>query len=51
MKEVVDRKDRVDLDIGLSAEAGACGVCFATQDQTEGMQAFLEKRTAKFTGH
>jgi enoyl-CoA hydratase len=51
VKEVVDSTDRVDLDVGLSAEAGAFGLCFATQDQTEGMQAFLEKRTAKFTGH
>ena len=50
VKEVVDTTDRLDTDAGLAVEASAFGLCFATDDQTEGMQAFLEKRVAKFTG-
>ena len=50
VKEVVDTTDRLDTDAGLAVEASAFGLCFATEDQTEGMQAFLEKRAAKFTG-
>ena len=50
VKEVVDTTDRLDTDAGLAVEASAFGLCFATDDQTEGMQAFLEKRAAKVTG-
>ena len=50
VKEVVDTTDRLDMDAGLAVEASAFGLCFATDDQTEGMQAFLEKRAANFTG-
>ena len=50
VKEVVDTTDRLDTDAGLAVEASAFGLCFATDDQTEGMQAFLEKRAANFTG-
>jgi enoyl-CoA hydratase len=50
VKHIVDMTDRWDTNAGLVAEAKAFGECFATADQTEGMQAFLEKRTANFTG-
>ena len=50
VKEVVDTTDRLDTDAGLAVEASAFGLCFATNDQTEGMQAFLEKRPANFIG-
>ena len=50
VKEVVDTTDRLDTDAGLAVEASAFGLCFATADQTEGMQAFLDKRPAEFTG-
>jgi len=40
-----------DLSTGLAAERSLFALCFATQDQKEGMQAFLEKRRAEFTGH
>ena len=50
VKQVVDDTDRLDLDVGLTAEASAFGLCFATEDQKEGMGAFLEKRPANFTG-
>ncbi|MEM6925578.1 MAG: enoyl-CoA hydratase-related protein [Myxococcota bacterium] len=39
-----------DLAAGQSAERVAFGLCFSTEDQTEGMTAFLEKRKASFTG-
>ena len=35
---------------GLAHEADLFGDCFLTEDQTEGMSAFLEKRTAAFAG-
>lgn len=39
-----------DLLAGQLAERIGFGLCFATNDQTEGMAAFLEKRKAQFTG-
>ena len=50
VKETVDNTDRLDTDAGLAVEASAFGLCFATEDQTEGMNAFLEKRAANFIG-
>lgn len=50
VKEVVNTTDRVDMDTGLAQEAMAFGLCFASEDQKEGMAAFLEKRKAEFTG-
>ena len=34
----------------LALESGLFGRCCATQDQKEGMRAFLAKRPARFTG-
>ncbi len=39
---------QTDIDRAMSIEADAFGLCFATQDQKEGMTAFLEKRKADF---
>jgi 2-(1,2-epoxy-1,2-dihydrophenyl)acetyl-CoA isomerase len=39
-----------DLNTQLALEARLQGECGATQDFAEGVAAFLEKRTAKFTG-
>ena len=50
VKQSVDSTDRLDLDSGLAMEASLFGLCFATNDQKEGMQAFIEKRPADFTG-
>lgn len=50
-KQSVDNGLEMDLDRAGRSEAGLFGLCFATADQKEGMQAFLEKRPAKFTGH
>ncbi|MEZ4319053.1 MAG: enoyl-CoA hydratase-related protein [Myxococcota bacterium] len=38
------------LSSAQAAERTLFGLCFATSDQSEGMRAFLEKRTAAFTG-
>lgn len=38
------------IDDGLAAEAKAFGEAFETEDQREGMGAFVEKRSASFTG-
>ena len=38
----------VDLEAGLKYEANSFGLCFSTEDQKEGMKAFLEKRKANF---
>lgn len=40
----------IDTDItsGLNMEARCVSLCFATEDQKEGMTAFLDKREAKF---
>lgn len=41
---------QTDIDRGMTIEADAFGLCFATSDQKEGMTAFIEKRKAQFTG-
>jgi len=47
-KELVNYAMDVDLDSGLEKEAGAFGACFSTEDQKEGMDAFVGKRKAEF---
>jgi enoyl-CoA hydratase len=37
-----------DIETGLKNEANLFGLCFTTDDQKEGMNAFLEKRKASF---
>jgi enoyl-CoA hydratase len=49
-KRAIYEGSDLDLGSGLAAEATLFGLCFATDDQTEGMAAFLEKRAAAFTG-
>ncbi|ONI38266.1 enoyl-CoA hydratase [Candidatus Epulonipiscium fishelsonii] len=39
---------QTDINTGLALEAEAFGVCFGTEDQKEGMCAFLEKREKNF---
>ena len=50
VKRAVHETDRLDLEAGLAAEASLFGLCFSTEDQTEGMGAFVERRPARFTG-
>jgi len=40
----------MDIATGLDFEAEAFGLCFGTEDQKEGMTAFLEKRTPTYHG-
>lgn len=49
-KAAANEGAETDIDRGMSIEADAFGLCFATADQKEGMGAFLEKRKAVFTG-
>lgn len=49
-KACIDRGMDVDLDSGISIENEIFAMCYATEDQKEGMIAFLEKRSAVFTG-
>ncbi|MFK7877756.1 MAG: enoyl-CoA hydratase [Paracoccaceae bacterium] len=47
-KEAVNRSFEVPLAEGLLTERRLFHALFATEDQTEGMEAFLEKREAQF---
>ena len=49
-KEAINRGTETDMETGIAIEAGLFGLCFATHDQKEGMQAFLERRPPVFRG-
>lgn len=49
-KELINRGTEVDLDAAQQMEADAFGVCFSTDDQKEGMKAFLDKREPDYQG-
>lgn len=46
IKEAVENGLEMDVNRAFDYEADLFGLCFATADQKEGMQAFLEKRQA-----
>jgi enoyl-CoA hydratase/carnithine racemase len=48
--EAIDRGLEMSLEEGLVLEANHFGLLAATEDMTEGMKAFLEKRTPVFAG-
>lgn len=48
--EAVDRGLEMSLEEGLVLEANHFGLLASTEDMTEGMQAFLDKRTPEFRG-
>lgn len=50
IKEVIISGMDAPLETGLALERRANALLFATRDQKEGMQAFIEKRPAKFEG-
>ncbi len=50
IKEAVRASVRMSLDEGLRLETTLFGLAFSSEDKVEGVQAFLEKRAAKFTG-
>ena len=47
-KAAIDRGIDEDIDSGIRTENELFAMCFATEDQKEGMKAFLEKRPAHF---
>ncbi len=46
----IKRGFETDLDTGICIESDLFGMCFASNDQKEGMTAFIEKRKPDFTG-
>lgn len=46
----IKRGLETDIETGILIEADLFGMCFATQDQKEGMKAFLERRKPEFKG-
>ncbi len=49
-KEVINRGSHLPLETALELELHAFALTFATRDQKEGMQAFVEKRKPRYTG-
>jgi enoyl-CoA hydratase len=49
-KAAVSAAADTDLETGQRIERDLFALAFATEDQTEGMQAFLQKRPPEFTG-
>lgn len=47
-KESINRGIETDIETGIAYESNLFGMCFASQDQEEGMTAFLDKRQPKF---
>ena len=50
IKQVIDRGFDVDLRHALDMEADAFAMCFCSEDQKEGMTAFIEKKKPDFKG-
>lgn len=47
-KEAINRGIETDIDTGIEVENNLFGLCFATEDQKEGMRAFLNKKAPVF---
>ena len=47
-KALINRGMQMDIDDGIMLEQEMFAMCFASQDQKEGMLAFMEKRPAEF---
>jgi enoyl-CoA hydratase len=47
-KSAINRGAETDIETGMAIEKDLFGLCFSTEDQKEGMAAFLEKRKAEF---
>jgi enoyl-CoA hydratase/carnithine racemase len=51
IKEVILAGMDAPLEAGLALERKANALLFASRDQKEGMQAFIDKRPARFEGY
>lgn len=49
-KSAINNGMNMDTESAYNFEADIFGLCFATEDQKEGMDAFMEKRKAEFKG-
>ena len=49
-KTLINKGYHLDLFSGCALEAEGFGVCFGTEDQKEGMKAFLNKTTYEYQG-
>lgn len=49
-KSVVQRGQSIELERALDLEADSFALCFSTEEQKEGMEAFLSKRKPNFNG-
>lgn len=49
-KSAINNGLNMDTESAYAFEADLFGLCFSTEDQTEGMSAFVEKRKALFKG-
>ncbi len=49
-KEAINQAAQSSLGAGLAYEVMAEALCFSSEDRSEGIQAFLEKRPAQFKG-
>lgn len=49
-KKCINYSGNVDLASGLEFEQRSCSILFSTEDQKEGMRAFLEKRQPVYRG-
>src|SRR5699024_9555735 len=47
-KEAINTGAQVDMDSAIKIEEYLCGLLFATEDQKEGMAAFVNKGKAEF---
>lgn len=47
-KVAINRGIETDIETGMAIERDLFGLCFATEDQKEGMNAFVEKRSPQF---
>lgn len=47
-KESINRGTETDIETGIAYESNMFGLCFSSEDQKEGMNAFIEKRHPNF---
>ena len=47
-KEAINRGMEADIETGIAIENYLFGLCFSTEDQKEGMRAFLAKQEVTF---